>query len=675
MAVKSSSYQAVSRAVALYEHGDFQSAERICSEIVAAEPDNHKAWTVLGVCAQRRGDHKLALRCLDRSLQSEPRAFQTHYNRGLALKALHRGEQALAAFNQAICLQPSFASAFCNRANVLRSMNRLDEAIADYDRAIELSPYLVEAHNNRGAAFQARGDFREALRCYDIAIEVSPDFRMARANRGLLLLSRHEPARALPDLDIAVQQDAVQPYLVGHWLQTKKDLCDWSGLDQSVERAFADIADGKRVATPFNLLALPLSRPQQAAATRAYVADRYPSGDDMNWRPAKHSTQRIKVAYVSPDFHDHATSYLLAEVIELHDRTRFEVVGISFGPTNEEVMRARMIRAFDSFHDVGEMSDCEITEFVRNSEIDIAVDLIGHAGYARTGILAPRAAPIQVNYLGYPGGMGADFIDYVIADEVVLPPEHRSNYTERVVYLPDTYQANDATKKMGETPTRADVGLPGTGFVFCCFNSPFKLSRDVFDIWMRLLSAMDGSVLWLREGGSEVSKNLRKEAEERGVRAERLVFARRQPLETHLARHGLADLFLDTFYYNAHTTASDALWAGLPVLTCLGDTFAGRVAASLLTAIGLPELITRTPQEYEAAALRLATDPAQLSRIRSTLSKNRSTHPLFDTPRFVRHLEGAYLTMWERYQNGLPPDHIEVEEIAARASDRVRPVR
>ena len=357
-------------------------------------------------------------------------------------------------------------------------------------------------------------------------------------------------------------------------------------------------------------------------------------------------------------------AYCLLGLFETHDQARFETTAISFGPDSNDGMRARLSAAFGRFIDVRNRSDREVAALLRKLEIDIAVDLKGFTAGARAGILSHRAAPVQVNYLGYPGTMGADFIDYILADRLVIPEAHHACYTEKVVYLPDTYQVNDSRRVIADrTPTRALAGLPEQGFVFCSFNSSYKINPTIFDLWMRLLSNIEGSVLWLLESNAVAVRNLRKEAANRGIAPERLVFAPRVKLEDHLARHLLADLFLDTLPYNAHTTASDALWAGLPMLTCLGTTFAGRVGASLLNAVGLNELITRSLEEYEALALQLATNPKHLADFKSKLAGNRNTFPLFNTDRFRRHIEAAYTTMWERYQRGEAPGSFAVEPI------------
>jgi predicted O-linked N-acetylglucosamine transferase (SPINDLY family) len=384
----------------------------------------------------------------------------------------------------------------------------------------------------------------------------------------------------------------------------------------------------------------------------------------MLWRGEIYAHDRIRIAYLSADLHDHATAHLMAGLFEMHDKSRFETTAVSFGPDDRSDLRRRLKNSFEHFLDVRADSDQAVAELVRQREIDIAVDLKGFSQNARPGIFARRAAPVQVNYLGYPGNLGADYFDYIIADETIIPDDRRQFYSEQVVWLPDSYQANDSQRQIAATtPTREQCGLPGTGFVFCCFNNTIKIMPEMFDIWMRLLTDVDGSVLWLIDGNATASANLRREAERRGVSAARLIFAPRVALAEHLARHRNADLFLDIVPCNAHTTASDALWAGVPVLTYLGGTFAGRVAASLLKAAGLPELVATSLEQYEAMALALARDPGRLASIKEKLARNRGTCPLFNTRRFTRHIEAAYVTMWEQSQRGQRPSGFAVPAI------------
>jgi predicted O-linked N-acetylglucosamine transferase (SPINDLY family) len=351
----------------------------------------------------------------------------------------------------------------------------------------------------------------------------------------------------------------------------------------------------------------------------------------------------------------------MAELFERHDKSKFEIIGFSFGPQVEDEMRTRVSRSMDRFIDVRTQSDEEVMQLSRELEIDIAVDLKGFTQDSRTGIFIGRAAPIQVSYLGYPGTMGASCIDYLVADRTLIPVESRQHYSEKIVYLPDSYQVNDSRRVIAaNSPTRSEEGLPEKGFVYCCFNNNYKITPSVFDLWMRILNRVEGSVLWLLEDNPSAGVNLRQEAARRGVSRERLIFARRLPLAEHLARHQLADLFLDTLPCNAHTTASDALWAGLPVLTQMGEAFAGRVAASLLGAVGLPEMVAATKVEYEALAVELALDRSRMKTIKDRLQKNRLTAPLFDAATYARNLESAYTAMYERHNAKLPPEHISI---------------
>jgi protein O-GlcNAc transferase len=412
---------------------------------------------------------------------------------------------------------------------------------------------------------------------------------------------------------------------------------------------------------PFENVAVSGSPRDQLECARLWIGDTCPARATPLWSGQRYRHDRIRLAYLSADFHEHAIAYLVAGLFEQHDRTRFDTIGISFCPDRDSEIRTRLKSSVGRFIDVRNKTDLEAAALLRDMEVDVAVDLTGLTGGSRPGMLALRPAPIQVNYLGYPGTMGADYIDYVIADRTVIPESDRPHYSEKVVYLPDTYAAADSRRRIADpTTSRAEAGLPETGFVFCSFNNSYKITPCMFDIWMRLLREIDGSVLWLLAADEAAVANLRREASARGVAADRLVFAQRTPVADHLARHALADLFLDTLPYNAHTTASDALWAGLPLVTCPGSTFAGRVAASLLNAVGLPEFVTHSLEDYAALALRLARDCDFLTATKSKLAQNRGTHPLFDTARFTRNIEAAYERMWALFQNGEPAAGFDV---------------
>jgi protein O-GlcNAc transferase len=436
--------------------------------------------------------------------------------------------------------------------------------------------------------------------------------------------------------------------------------CDWRGLDRLKSQIENGLRAGKPAIMPFAYAASFESPAGQLRASGIY-AQRICPHRIASWQGPRYRHDRIRLAYFSSDFRAHATGYVMAELFERHDRARFETFAISFGFDDGSKMQSRLRGAFNRFVDVKEKSDREIAALVREMEIDIAVDLKGFTENSRPGIFALRPAPVAVSYMGFPATMGADFIDYIIADRFVIPETENGSYSEKVVYLPDSYWVNDSKKRISErTPSRVEAGLPEAGFVFCCFNNNYKIRPEFFDVWMRLLHKVEGSVLWLFEGHAAVARNLRQEAAARGIAPERLIFAPRMALADHLARHRLADLFLDTLPYNAHTTATDALWVGLPVLTCAGSTFVGRVCASLLDAIGLPEMIAGSLEAYEALALKLATEAQALAAVKEKLGRNRASQPLFDTDRFRRHFEAAFITMHERHQRGEAPASFSV---------------
>jgi predicted O-linked N-acetylglucosamine transferase (SPINDLY family) len=534
----------------------------------------------------------------------------------------------LASYDQALAINPDHAEALYNRGITLRELQRFEDALASYDRALAIRPDHAETLNSRGNILTELWRFEEALASYEKVRAVAPDHR----------------------------------YALGVLAHCALQICDWARTEQLDAAITTDIEQGKSIIMPFTLLGYSGDPSLQLQCARSFIQDRIPAMPEPLYSGTIYRHDKLRLAYLSADFRRHAVGFLTAELFELHDRTRFEVLGISFGPDDGSDIRARLVKSFDQFHDVRSHSDQDVANLLTELQVDIAVDLMGHTRDARLGIFAYRPAPIQISYLGYPGTMGASFIDYVIADPIVLPFEQQGFYPEKIVQLPQ-WLVNDSRRAIAErTPTQREAGLPDEGFVFCCFNNSWKIRAPVFDVWMRLLHAVEGSVFWLMEDKASASGNLRKEAAARGIDPTRLVFAGRLPLlEDHLARHRLADLFLDTLPFNAMTTTSDALWTGLPLITCCGESFAGRVAASLLNAIGLPELVTTSLDEYEALALRLARDGSLLQSIRARLAQNRLRYPLFDTQRFCRHIETAYLTAWEIWQRGEGPRSFRVD--------------
>ena len=604
-----------------------------------------------------------ALAAYDQVIAIQPAHADAYNNRANALLALGRADAALASYDRALTLNPTQAATHFNRGNALAALARLNDAIASFDKAIVLNPGYADAYRNRGSAFLVMRRLPEALASYDKALASDPTHAETHYNRAnaLLLLSRLDEAVASYERALALKPD--YDFLPGTLAYTRMKLCDWTDLTGRLNKLRTDILAGKKATVPFALLTM-FDEPQlHKRASEIYTRTRYPRSTALGPFTKGPRRDRIRIGYFCADLHNHASAYLLAELFEVHDRARFEVSGFSHGPQRQDEMRRRVSAAFgENFHEVSGRSDRAIAKLSRERGIDIAIDLNTYAQNARPAMFAEGCAPIQVSYLAYPGTMGAAYIDYIIADKIVIPPARQGDFTEKVIYMPHCYQVNDSQRRIADrTFTRTALGLPEQGFVFCCFNNNHKILPATFDVWMRLLKVIDGSVLWLLEDNTGVASNLRKEAAARGVDSRRLVFAGRLPLDKHLARQGLADLFLDTLPYNAHTTASDALWAGLPLLTCTGTAFAGRVAASLLMTVGLPELVTDSAAAYEAKALELARDPAKLAAIRRKLAANRLSTPLFDTKLFAKHIESAYTAIYERAEAGLPPQSFAVD--------------
>ncbi len=678
--------------------GRYDAAFELMDAAVKSDPQSARAYLGLGNVHAATGSFEQALESYDRALGIERQFPEALYGRGNALMALERNTEAVASYEQALALAPDWPEALTNYGNALHELKRYDEALKSYDKAIALMPGVAMLHNNRGNLLRDMRRWEEAFASLNTALAIDPHYIDAMINRGNVLqdVERYEESLAAFDRALALKPDHLAglnnranvlrdlrrheeaattiarllelapdwKYAPGLLFQSLRHVCNWRDYGINLDCVVQGVRAGRNADIPFAFLAVSDSAADQLQCARTYALDRYPAAPVPLWTGERYRHDRIRVAYLSADLHDHATAYLMAGLFERHDRQRFEVVALSFGPDIKDGMRARLQASFESFIDVRDKTDYEVASMLRNREIDIAVDLKGFTADSRVGIFSHRPAPIQVNYLGYPGTMGADYMDYIVADRIVIPDRHQSCYTEKIVYLPDSYQVNDSARVIaGHTPTRSDVGLPEAGFVFCCLNNNYKITPEMFDIWMRLLGRVPGSVLWLLQSNPLSMQNLMREAEQRGIAPERLVFAPHAKVDEHLARHRVADLFLDTVPYNAHTTASDALWAGLPVLTVAGDAFAARVAASLLDAVGLPELITNSIGQYEELALRLAENSALLTDIRSRLAHNRATCPLFDTDRFRMHIESAYLTMWKRHQRGEPPAGFAVDPV------------
>lgn len=616
-----------SEAARLHGQGRLEEAEPLYRAVLAFDPTQRDCLYNLGLLRKARGDLAGALELWRTSIAHHPGHPAANIAMGKVLGMLGRVGEALAAFDAALAVSPRDIDALNCRGNVLARMGRHAEALASYDQVVALQPTYALAVLNRANVLGALGRPEEAVAAYRAGLLLTPD------------------------------NDEVK----GAKLFQQLQICDWSDYQGASDLIARRLGEGAPADLPFTLLAHCDDPAVQLAGANLHLKTRFPVAPQVLWRGEAYAHDRIRVAYVSADFRNHAVAHLIAGLFERHDRDRFEISAYALGPRVEDSKRDRIRAAFPVFHDVAQVGDLEVARMIRAAETDIVVDLNGFTAHCRPGIFAHRPAPIQINYLGHPGTMGRGIMDYILADRAVIPPGSEAFFGEQVIRLPHSYQVNDRDRAIAvQTPSRAEAGLPRDGFVFACFNANYKLNPPIFDLWMRLLARVPGSVLWLLEGKAPVGRNLRAEARARGVDPDRLIFASRAAPEDHLARHRLADLFLDTLPYNAHTTASDALWTGLPIVTCAGRGFAARVAASLLTAVGLPELITESLEAYEALALDLATDPARLAALKARLAAQRETAPLFDTDLSRRHIEAAYSAAWERQRRGEPPAAFDV---------------
>jgi protein O-GlcNAc transferase len=684
------------QATAAHQAGNLAEAERLYRRVLDVDAQQYPALMMLGILYAERGRYVDAEHLLREATRLNPGDSRGHFSYGNVLLGLERFDDAFTAFGHALTLNPASAEAHLNRGNILMLRKSFAEAIACFDAAIGVNPNYAEAHCNRGHALEEVKRFDEALVSCDAALALNPqngEFHASRANI-LHRLGRNDEALAELSTALSLQPGnanfhfncgnilferkrfadaseayasalALEPelqYAEGARLYAKMHICDWSNYGAECAQLISSIGRGI-VSHPFALLAVLPSPEVQLQTARLFSGKIYTSTEKPIWQGKRTDHRRIRVAYLSADFGAHAVTTLLAGMFEHHDRARFETFAISFKSHDPSEMLARLKGAFDRFIDVEHQSDVDVARLLHTLEIDIAIDLMGYTKGSRTSIFALRPSPIQINYLGYPGTMGADYIDYILADHYVVPDLQRGFYSEKIIYLPETFQGNDSKRKIaGTSVSRADVGLPENAFVFCSFNSSNKITPDCFEIWMRLLHQKEGSVLWLLGGDRDLERNLRNETIARRVNPDRIVFAPRTSYANYLARYRLADVFLDTFPFNAGTTASDALWAGLPIVTCSGKTFASRMAGSVLTAAGMPELITQSPADYEFLASKIASDPALMTSLKAKLASGQASCALFNTQLFTRRIEEAYAIIFDRHQAGLPPADVDMRQ-------------
>jgi protein O-GlcNAc transferase len=615
---------------------------------LTGDPSTDHSYLMRALEAQGRGDTVQAEYMFRNFLAAYPGNPIASYS--MAVILLHRRDRegALQTLEAGVAANPGFAPLWLAKGSAEHGLGLREEALKSYDQAIGIKPDYLEALVNSGALLREMHKHAEALQRFQAVLTFQPDYQTALGNSAILLSEFKQLDQAIATLQRLLQINPDYDYGLGLLAYERLHACDWTDHDALQQAIIEGLREGKRTCKSLGLMALSDSAADHQQCARIFSAHHLPESPPPLWQGERYRHDRIRVAYMSPDLREHPVGHLMAGIFEHHDHHRFETIAVSLGANDGSRLRQRMVNAFDHFIDARDMSSRHIAETLRRMEVDILIDLAGYTSDARTDVLAHRPAPAHVNYLGYPGTMGYKEMDYLIADRCVIPPEHQCFYDERVLYLPDAYLPTDDKVQIAErTPTRAECGLPDDAFVFCSFCHDYKISPSWFDMWMRILSGAPGSVLWLMSRNAQSQANLRQAAQARGVDPQRLIFASRVPLiEAHLARYRQASLFLDTHPYNAHTTAADALMAGLPVLTYLGGSFPSRVASSLVSSIGLNELVTHSHQAYEDTAIRIANNADLHQDIRSRLERQRAGSGLFDTPAFCRHLEALYTQIW-----------------------------
>jgi predicted O-linked N-acetylglucosamine transferase (SPINDLY family) len=676
--------------------GKFDEAIGYCDEASRIDPTNDGAWTNLGNAQRGLSLWNAALDSYQRALNLQPHNFryiynlanvwydqqifksasdlfiqclvlqnnfpEAHNNLSACLLRLGQHATALTHANRAIELNPHYFEAWSNRGNALIDLNRHEEALASYERSIQLKPDYAEAWSNRGNALNDLNRHEEALASYERSIQLKPDYAEAWSNRGNALndLNRHEEALASYEQSIQLKPDA--KFVLGNLINTKMQLCDWANLEDQLASLKARVLDNELVCAPFIALGL-FDDPQlQKRCSMIYAKTKIYPASPVEIISKRQRGEKIRIGYFSMDFRDHPVSHLIADLVKLHNRNKFKIYGFSFGIKTNDPIRKRLEKTFDKFFDTRTLSDLNTARLSREQGIDIAIDLGGYTQNSRPGIFACRAAPIQISYLGFPGTTGSSQLDYFIGDKIAVTDENRVHFTEKIIFLPNSFQANPSHLTINSKKLSRDAfGLPEGLFVFCCMNNTWKINPDNVASWARILRKVPASVLWLSVSNTVARSNLLKTFTKEGIDNDRLIFSNRVTRVAYLDQYRFADLFLDSLPYNAGATASDALRMGLPVLTLAGRSFAGRMAASLLSNIGLSELVTTYIEQYESLAIELATNRDKLAAIKQRLCINFSSTPLFDARLFTQHIESAFQTAYSRYQSGLLPDHIYVD--------------
>jgi len=632
---------------ALYYHkdGKILKAVEIYLELLKKDKDNYRVLSLLGAANIQLGNIDKGICYLKKSIQINSNYAAAHINLGNGFKNKNSFEDALNCYNKAIYLEPNNPDVHCNKGAVLYQLKEFSKALESYNKAIEIDNKHFLSHNNKGILLKDLGNFDEALECYKNSININPKNVLAYISKGDLYLELKRYEDALKSFENAIQIDENQNYLLGKYIRCCMFLCKWENFFPTTQKINKLIKKSLKVVDPFTYMSIMDNPEISKLCAEIYSQDKL-SIIPLSKKVSLKKSSKLKIGYFSGDFNNHAVMHLIMDVFKNHNKSNFEIFGFSFRPDKDDHWTEKLKKYFDGFNNVKEYTDIQIANLSKKIGIDIAVDLTGFTKSSRVGVFAHRAAPIQINYLGYPGTLGSEFFDYIIADEIIIPKKNSNFFSEKVLYLPNCYQANMSSKQVSEkTITKSELNLPDDKFIFACFNNNYKITPDIFNSWMNILKRVPKSILWLLKSNESSILNLQKEAIKRNVNPERIIFAPPLPNDEHLNRLRLADLFLDSFPYNSHTTASDIVRMGVPIVTVIGNSFASRVCASILTTLKLPELITNNITEYESLAVELALDDKKITKFKNSVKDSAKNSILFDSVNFTRNLEKLYLSL------------------------------
>ena len=645
------------KAITLHKKNEFEQARNLYEKIIEQEPKNFEATHLFACLNMQLKNFEYAFKLIDRSININPLHHAPHNNLGVIFRELKEYEKAIKAFTKAIELNPNYAEAYNNLAISLKDIKLYEEAITNFNKAIELKKNYAEAYNNLGVLFSETNNYKNALKNFEIAINIKQNYIEAFLNIANIYLNIEKYNEAYKFFEIALK---LNPKLDdGSIFEIKTQTNDWIDFDKNISDLKGRILSNKIIVKPF-LTKILFDDPNFLKENSINYANSKGLNNKLLNKIKCNNKEKIVIGYFSSDFKDHAVGQLIVELLELHDKKKFEIIGF-YNDNVVDDLTIRIKKSFNKFYNIKNLINSKVISLTKDLGVDIAIDLNGYTKNSRVDIFSERFCPLQISFLGYPGTSGIKNIDYLIADKNLIPEKNKKYYTEKIIYLPNCYQPSDSKRLVIDKKlTRKEFNIKNDQFVFCCFNTAHKINPKIFDSWASILRATNNSVIWLLKYNNISQKNLEQEAMLRKIDPERIIFCKKTSNQEHIKRFQLADLFLDTFPYGAHTTANEALFSGLPIVTIIGESFQSRVCSSLLSTVGLKELITNSYEEYENLAINIAKNPQKLQSIKDSLKMNIKNSPLFNSKFYTENLEKAYINIYERHNKNLEPEHIYI---------------